>query len=95
MRNVKTRDLVSKKCKSMKSLSSRKHYSASLERGKELASKEDSIARLNADIFELKNQIKSINSEWKDAKNKLSKDATYKRLSKENEILKGILKCKI
>jgi len=68
-----------------------KFFTTSLERGKELASKEDSIARLNADIFELKNQIKSINSEWKDAKNKLSKDATYKRLSKENEILKETL----
>jgi chromosome segregation ATPase len=63
----------------------------SLERGKEISLKEEEMVDLSSEIFELKSRIKSIESEWKEMKNKLSKDSTYKRLSKENDILKETL----
>ena len=62
---------------------------ASLDRGKRLQAREDSITRLQTEIGELNSRLRAIDSEWRDAKNKLSKDSTFKRLSQENEKLKG------
>ena len=62
---------------------------ASLDRGKRLQAREDSISRLQNEIGELNSRLRAIDSEWRDAKNKLSKDSTFKRLSQENEKLKG------
>ena len=62
---------------------------ASLDRGKRLQAKEEEISRLQSEIGELNSRIRAIDSEWRDAKNKLSKDSTFKRLSQENEKLKG------
>ena len=39
---------------------------------------------------ELERKLRAIDSEWKEAKNKLTRDVAYKRLTKENETLKGI-----
>jgi len=64
-------------------------FMTSLDRGKRLQAREDSISRLQNEIGELNSRLRAIDSEWRDAKNKLSKDSTFKRLSQENEKLKG------
>jgi len=66
----------------------------SLDRGKRLQAKEEEISRLQSEIGELNSRIRAIDSEWRDAKNKLSKDSTFKRLSQENEKLKGAMEAK-
>merc|ERR1711970_1593864 len=69
-------------------------FLTSLDRGKRLQAKEDDISRLQSEINDLNSKIRAIDSEWRDAKNKLSKDATFKRLSLENEKLKGAMEAK-
>jgi len=69
-------------------------FMTSLDRGKRLQAKEEEISRLQSEIGELNSRIRAIDSEWRDAKNKLSKDSTFKRLSQENEKLKGAMEAK-
>merc|ERR1712168_108106 len=69
-------------------------FMTSLDRGKRLQAKEDEISRLQSEICDLNSKIRAIDSEWRDAKNKLSKDSTFKRLSQENEKLKGAMEMK-
>merc|ERR1711917_195681 len=68
-------------------------FMTSLDRGKRLQAKEEE-SRLQSEIGELNSRIRAIESEWRDAKNKLSKDSTFKRLSQENEKLKGAMEAK-
>ena len=59
------------------------------ERGKAVQSKENLIASLQAELSEKNKKLESIDSEWANAKGKLTKDATVKRLMQENEEFRG------
>ena len=64
----------------------------SLARGKDLASKDEKILELETEICEKLQKLNSIDKDWKDAKNRLTKDSTVKRLSRENEQFKSMKK---
>ncbi|CAG5108543.1 Oidioi.mRNA.OKI2018_I69.chr1.g3846.t1.cds [Oikopleura dioica] len=59
------------------------------ERGKAVQSKENLIASLQAELNEKNKKLESIDSEWANAKGKLTKDATVIRLMQENEEFRG------
>lgn len=63
----------------------------SLSRGKELTAKDDRINELEIEISENKRQLGVIDRDWKDAKLRLTKDATVKRLNRENELFKSTI----
>ena len=61
----------------------------SLSRGQEISLKDEKISELETRVTDQLKQISSIEKEWKEAKIKLTKDATVKRLSNENNDMKS------
>merc|ERR1711937_63861 len=66
----------------------KKFIDLSLSRGKELSAKDEIISELKAQLSERQKEIDKIENDWSNAKHRLSKDSTIRRLVSENDQLK-------
>lgn len=66
----------------------KKFLNLSLSRGKDLSAKDEIISELKSELLEKQKEIDKIESDWSNAKYRLTKDATIRRLIAENEQLK-------
>ena len=70
------------------SISDTQVFLVSLSRGKELSAKDEIISELKAQLSERQKEIDKIENDWSNAKHRLSKDSTIRRLVSENDQLK-------
>ena len=61
----------------------------SLSRGKELSAKDEKIKELEFELTAKSTEVSSLEKDWKEAKSKLTKDATVRRLMRQNEQFRG------
>ena len=61
----------------------------SLSRGKDLSTKDEKIKELEFELTAKTSEVSALEKDWKEAKSKLTKDATIRRLMRQNDQFKG------